>query len=107
MSLQNTRIALGTVPPKGRMTGGFAFAPLTKTIPGQVRKYVKDGVYVEEAQDPENEGEVLIFALAGAQQGTMFVAVESDGLLYWVPVFSRQGIVDNATGRPWDPLSRL
>lgn len=73
-----------------------------------MRKYVnKEGVYVEETQEPQVEGEVLIFTLAGSVSGTMFVAVLQGQVLYWVPAFSRSGIVDNATGKAWDPLARL
>lgn len=108
MSLNNTRIASGTVPPKGRLEGDFAFAPLTRTIPGTVRKYVNDeGVYVEDAQEPEVKGEVLVFTLAGSSSGTMFVAVEAGGDLYWVPVITRSGVIDSRTGKQWNPAALL
>ena len=77
-------------------------------MPGSVRRYINsEGIYVEETQEPQVEGEVIIFTLPGSVSGTLFVAVLQGQVLYWVPVFSRNGIVDNTTGRPWDPLARL
>ena len=73
--------------------------------PGERRYVDEDGSVVRETQDPEREGQMLVYRPGSTKLCTLYVAVTIDGVLTWVQAQTRSAPYDAATGKPWDPLA--
>lgn len=56
-------------------------------------------------QIPTTEGAIVCYRTPGTRFGELYVTVNIDSTLTWVPVSARTVISDAATGKAWDPLA--
>lgn len=60
---------------------------------------------VSESNDPEREGQLVIYRKTQDEAGTIYIAVEIDDELTWKPVEIAPVYYDQRTGEPWNPLA--
>lgn len=73
-------------------------------VPGEIRRYVVDGVLVQETTNPEWEGQIIFYREPSSTgYAVMYVAVDIDGTLAWKETANGVVNYDSRTGREWDP----
>lgn len=76
----------------------------TNVVPGEIRRYVVDGVLVQEPTDPEWEGQIIFYRPPNSSgYAVMYVAVDIEGTLAWKTTNNGVIAYDSRTGREWDP----
>ena len=73
--------------------------------PASYRSKDSSGNIVIIDQTPTTEGAIVCYRPPGTRFGELYVTVNIDSTLTWVPVSPRTVISDAATGKAWDPLA--
>ena len=61
------------------------------------------GQVVEISQVPVREGQMIIYRAIGSSNVQMLVAIDIENVLQWRYVLSAVRVLNNGTGRDWDP----
>lgn len=77
------------------------------TEPPNYRIYVPKGAQYPEVeyQDPEREGQVILYQVNPGDEITFYVVVNIDGALTWKKAIIGVEFFDYRTGQRWDPLA--
>jgi hypothetical protein len=103
MAINNPRLSFKTPAPT-RQEAKIVAVKIISSVPGEVRRYVDDGVLKQETTEPEWEGQIIFQKISGTQgEATMYVSVEIGGELFWKRTDNGSEYFDSRTGRPWDP----
>lgn len=73
--------------------------------PASYRSKDEDNFITIVDQIPTTEGAIVCYQIPNSRFGELYVTVNIDGILTWVPVSPRTVISDAATGKAWDPLA--
>ena len=73
--------------------------------PGPYTTRNSDGKLVSIEYPPITEGAIVLYRPQNSRLAELYVTVDVDGALSWVPVSVRTVISDAATGKAWDPLA--
>jgi len=60
---------------------------------------------VSESNDPEREGQLVIYRKTQDEAGTIYVAIDIDGELAWKPAKVAAIYYDQRTGQEWNPMA--
>ena len=77
------------------------------TEPPNYRVYVPEGAQYPEVeyQDPEREGQVILYQVNPGDDITFYVVVNVNGTLTWKKAIIGVEFFDYRTGQKWDPLA--
>lgn len=104
MAINKPTIASGPV--TTRQEAKTVVLTVSNAEPPGIRKYrTEDGFTVREAQEPEREGQMIVYRPDSTKLATLYVVVTIDGVLTWVQAQTRSRPYSSMTGEPWDPLA--
>ena len=79
--------------------------PVSSTVPPADRVVAIDGVATVISQSPEREGQMIAYRASGELQLVdLYVVVDIEGVLTWVPVLPSVIPIDPRSGKMKDPL---
>jgi hypothetical protein len=104
MAINNPTIAANTAS-RGKVQR--TVVKLTSTRPPGERRFMQDGQLLTESQDPEREGQMLVYYDFSTGENRLYIVATVDTVLTWVPVATSISYRDGRTGREWDPLAPL
>ena len=76
---------------------------ITSTAPPGLRKQIVNGVVAETSQDPQREGQMLVYKDGTTRNITMYVVVKINNILEWKTVLTTASVYNKNTGEKWDP----
>jgi hypothetical protein len=102
MAVNNPTIAIEA---STRSTVQTVVVTVTSARPPETRRFVQDGAVVEQTQEAEREGQMLMYMNSSTGETRLYVVANVDSVLTWVPVDTAVSYRDSRTGQPWDPLA--